>query len=229
MVMATVARPWIPNLTIEQSVKSEQIFMIVNDNNNISEVVNATATVPTQSKRKKCNRGVKDGMVPMVLPSSKRKSRKRKSRKFRKKSKKSQTLDIKPPTVPAAGHSHDNNPLENMDLHSKQSKELIPPPPSPTDIRFAALKSMLLQAKGRGRSNNPEQELLPKSTVAKSRSIWSTADLFEDIARRRIASPQLIVPAADDYWGILNHEKRSEKINMESIDLFLREDSDSRG
>ena len=66
-----------------------------------------------------------------------------------------------------------------------------------------------------------------KSVVVKSCSTRLKRDLFEDIARKRIASPELSIPIADDYWGNLNYEKRSEKINMELIDLFLC--GDTRG
>lgn len=225
MVMMTVGGPWIPNLTIEQSAKSGQIFTAVNSENNMSEVVSATMTIPTQSRKKKGNRGVKDGVPPVVLSSSKQKSRKRKFRKFKKKSKRPQTSDIKPPTAQDAGPSPDNNPLEIMHLDSKQAKAPMPFPPSPTEIRLAALKAMLLEAKGRCTSNHPEQKPLPTSAITKSPTTWSREDLFEDIARKRVASPELSLPAADDQWGVLNYEKRSEKINLESIDLFLWEDS----
>ena len=219
MIIATVGESWMPNLTIEQRTKSGQGFAALNSGTSMSEVINDT----TQSrKKKKGGRGMKDGVPPVVIPSlSKQKIRKRKSRKFKKRSKKPQTLDIKPPTVQGAGPSHDYSPLESMHIDSEQAKAPIPSPSSPTEIRLAALKAMLLQAKGRDISNNPEQNPLPKSTVAKSRFAWLKADLLEDIARKRVASPELSVPAADDYWGILNHEKRSEKINMESLLLFL--------
>ena len=225
MVIANVGGPWMPNLTTKQSAKLAQVLTAVNS---MSEEVSATTTVLTQSRKKMGNRGGKDGVPPILLPSSsKQKSRKRKFRKFKKKSKKPLTLDIKPPTVQGAGPSHDNYPFENMHLDSERSKTPIPSLLSPTEIRLAALKVMLLQAKGRDISNNPESKPPPKLAVTESLSARLKADLLEEIARKRVASPELSVPAADDYWGILNYEKRSEKINMELVDSFLC--GDSRG
>lgn len=212
MIVATAGGSWMPNLTIGERTKSGEGF------NSMSEVINDTTTVPKRSRKRKGGRGMKNDVPSAVLhSSSKQKSRKQRYRKFKRKSKKRKTLDIKPPTVQGGCPSHDNGPLESMHIDSEQAKAPIPSPSSPTEIRLAALKALLLQAKGRDISNNP----VPKSTAAKSRSGWLKADLLEDIARKRVASPELSVPAADDYWGILNYEKRSETINMESLYFSL--------
>lgn len=211
-----------PNLTIGERTKSGQGFAALNSDMRMSGVINDTATVPKRSRKKKGGRGMKNDVPSAALhSSSKQKSRKYRYRKFKRKSKKRGTLDIKPPTVQGGCPSHDNSPLESMHIDSEQAKSPIPSPSSPTEIRLAALKAMLLQAKGRDISNNPEQNPVLKSTAVKSRSGWLKADLLEDIARKRVASPELSVPAADDYWGVLNYEKRSETINMESLYLSL--------
>jgi hypothetical protein len=226
MFIANVGGPWMPNLTTKQSAKLGQVLTVVNS---MSEVVSTTTTVPTQSRKKKGNQGEKDGVPPILLPSSsKQKSRKRKFRKFKKKSKKQQTLlDINPSTVQGAGPCHDKYHFENMNLDSERAKTPIPSLLSPTEVRLATLKVILLQAKGRDKSNNPESKPLPKLAISESLSARLKVDLLEEISRKRVASPELSVPAADDYWGILNYEKRSEKINMELVDSFLCEDSRS--
>ncbi len=149
-------------------------------------------------------------------------NRRKKFRKYKRKSKKSKTVETKPPTTPDVRSSQKENPVE-----MQQPTAPISSPQLSTEIRLAALKALLLQAKDRETSSKPEELPGPKSAIVKSRFTRLQPDFLEDIARKRIASPELSIAAVDDYWGILNYEKRSEKIDMESIDLFLF--GDTRG
>jgi len=52
-------------------------------------------------------------------------------------------------------------------------------------------------------------------------------DLFDATAchplpTQRKSTPELVIPAEDDYWGKLNYQKRSEKIDFEALDEFFR-------
>lgn len=88
-----------------------------------------------------------------------------------------------------------------------------------SENRFAELKAQLIQAKTRTIAD-PEEIDSPTAMRPRS-SRLNALDIFHDVARQRIASPELKVPAEGDYWQWLNYEKRSEKVDLELLDLFL--------
>src|SRR5438046_7786319 len=147
MVMAT---PWKPYLEVEQSVKLGQILTAVNGgNSSMSEVVSNNGPVSAQRRIKKGNRELKGGVPLVVMPSSLvPKSRRKKFRKYKRKSKKSKTVETKPPTTPDVRSSQKENPVE-----MQQPTTPISSPQLSTEIRLAALKALLLQAKDRETSS----------------------------------------------------------------------------
>ena len=95
-----------------------------------------------------------------------------------------------------------------------------------TESRLAELKSQLVQAKARpsahitdepSRTATPPPVSLPVVKIPRRKAV----DFFDDIAPKRIPSPELSLPEEGDYWGKLNYEKRKEKVNLGAIDMFL--------
>ena len=94
------------------------------------------------------------------------------------------------------------------------------------ESRLTELKSRLVQAKARSSAHKPDEPsraatpppvLLPIVRIPRRKAV----DFFDDIAPKRIPSPELPVPDEGDYWGKLNYEKRKEKVDFGAIDMFL--------
>ena len=152
----------------------------------------------------------------MNLPSHLKKSKSRKQKRRKRNAKSQIVVETKLRTVQDPRSIHKSAPVENRQnlLHTRIES---------AEDRLAALKAELLQAKVHVSPNCKLDNISPDPAIVPHEACYARlkADVVEDIAQKRIASPELVVPADDDYWGMLNYEKRSEKINMELIDLFL--------
>jgi hypothetical protein len=111
--------------------------------------------------------------------------------------------------------------------------------PMTAAARLADLKRNIVDAKARLKSAKTEQSPTKLSAIQsptiQSPTIPSTAipsprpkaiDFFDATAchplpMQRKSTPELVIPTEGDYWGKLNYQKRSEKIDFEVLDEFF--------